>query len=70
MTSLIRRVSTSAVVIAAATAISLGGSTEAWGSTATPTHAKTSTWEGATAGHKTSTWEGATAGHKTSTWEG
>ncbi len=68
MTShVLRRVSTSALVLVATAAISLGGSSDAF--------AKTSTWEKPTpTGHttRTSTWEKPTpTGHttRTSTWE-
>jgi hypothetical protein len=74
-TSFLRRVSTSAVVVAAAAAISLGGSTEAWGQTSSTTvhhsvNVKTSTWELTGPHGRTSTWE-MTTGPKsrTSTWE-
>ena len=73
-TSFLRRVSTSAVVVAAAAAISMGGSTEAWGQTSSTVHqsinVKTSTWELTGPHGRTSTWE-MTSGprSRTSTWE-
>jgi hypothetical protein len=72
--SVLRRFSTSAVVIAAAAAVSLGGSTEAWGQSPTsavhhPVVANaSSTWGLAGTTNASSTWGVAHVANASSTW--